>query len=249
MTTRHGNFATFPLPQQYLDAGNTILAEYVRLKDAVHNAIQHPGTVKSNLCNLLPVLFNLRMSMLAKESFSFQEQVERNELLYAKMMRLKDGAGLNHLVESIRFSMRTYDRVMRNLAKTHPGALHLPGKEKRLSVPNYDQFLAILGYLPQGEIILEWVHGSLIIEFGLIVFDNLTKDLKPTPQNEALEELALLINDAVQKFGSAARRLGIWPKTSAGNPIEWTEPISPEDLKEERALAEVGFSDFAQHLQ
>lgn len=249
MTTRNGTFATFPLPQQYSDAGNTIGAEYGKLKDAVHNALQHPGSVKPNLCKSLSVLFDLRMSIVAKKSVSFKEQVELTELLYAKMLRLKDGTGLEHLLEAIRFSMRTYHRVMQNLAKKHAEPLPKRDKGQTFLVPNYEQFLAILGYLPQGEIFMEWVHGSLFIEFGFIAIDNLAQDLKPMPSNDALEELASLISEATQNFGASARQLGLWPKKTNGNPIEWPETISPEDLKEEHALAEAGFSDFAHHLQ
>ncbi len=58
MTTRHGNFAAFPLPHEYANAGNTIQAEFGKLKDAVITALQHPNSVKPDFCKLLPDLFH-----------------------------------------------------------------------------------------------------------------------------------------------------------------------------------------------
>ena len=106
-----------------------------------------------------------------------------------------------------------------------------------------------MGYLPQGEIFLEWVHSSLFIEFGLIALDNLDQDFKPMPPNALLEELATLVNDAAQSFGSTARQIGVWPKRGSGNPIDWSTQIAPEDFTAEQDLAEAGFSDFAQALK
>ena len=251
MTTRNGNFATFPLPHQYADADTAIRAEFVELKNSIYSSLQHPGSVKADLCKLLPVLFDLRMKIIAEKSVSsFQELVDKNELMYAKMMRLKDGTGLDHLLAAIRFSMRTYDRVMRTLAEKHPVApSNKLNKAKKGTLPSYDVLLVTLAHLPQGETLIEWVHGSLFIEFGLIATDILVQNQKPLPQNESLEELASLVNEAAQNFGSSARQLGLWPKKGSGNPFVWTEPISSEDLEEEHALAEAGFSDFSQHLQ
>ncbi len=251
MTARNGNFATFPLPHQYADADTAIRAEFVKLKDAIYYALQHSGSVKADLCKLLPVLFDLRMKIIAEKPVSsFQEFIDKNELMYAKMMRLKDATGLEHLLSAIRFSMRTYDRVMRALAENHPPTpSNKLNKAKKGDLPSYDVFLVTLAHLPQGETLIEWVHSSLFIELGLIATDILVQSQKPMPQKESLEELASFANEAAQNFGSSARQLGLWPKKGNGNPIEWTETISPEDLKEEHALAEAGFSDFMEHLQ
>ncbi len=249
MTTRNGNFASFPFPQQYATAGNDIRAEYGKLRDRIYSALQNPNSVKSDFCKLLPDLFQLRMTILTEESISFQGYVERNEVLYGKIMRLKDGIGLDHLLEAIRFSMRVYDRIMRSLAENHPEPKPKRGNVKAAPFPNYDVFLVTLSYLPQGEILINWVHGSMFLELGLIAIDDLAQEGKPLPKNESLEELASLVCEAGQNFGASARQLGILPKKSSGNPIQWLEHISNEDLKEEHALSEFGLSEFAKNLQ
>lgn len=249
MTTRNGNFATLPLPHQYANAGSTIRVQYGKLKDAIHSALKNPNSVKADFCKLLPNLFQLRMKILAEEPISFQKHVELNELMYGRMMRLKDGIGLDHLLEAIRFSMRVYDRVMRNLAENHPEPIHKRGNVKEAPFPNYDVFLVTLSYLPQGEILINWVHGSMLLELGLIAIDDLAQGEKPMPQNESLEELASLVSEAGQNFGASARQLGILPKKGSGNPIRWPEHISNEDLQEEHALSELGLSEFAKNLQ
>jgi hypothetical protein len=249
MTTRNGNFATLPLPHQYANAGNTIRTEYGKLKNAVYSALKNPNSVKVDFCKLLPNLFQLRMKILAEESFSFQEYVELNELMYGKMMRLKDGRGLDHLLEAIRFSMRIYDRVMRSLADNHSEPMPEHENAKKAPFPNYDVFLVTLSYLPQGDTLINWVHSSMFLELGFIAIDNLMQDGTPLPPNESLEELASLVSESGHNFGASARQLGILPKKGSGNPIRWPEHISNEDLQEEHALSELGLSEFAKNLQ
>jgi len=249
MTTRNGNFAIFPLPHEYAKAGNTIQAEFGKLKDAVNAALQHPNYVKSDFCKLLPDLFHIRLKIIAENRVSFQDYLEANEIIYGKLMRKKDGKGLAHLLEAIRFSMRIYDRVMRSLADNHSNSMPKFGNAQKPLFPNYEGFLVTLSYLPQGETLINYVHSSMFFELGLIAIDSLTQDGKPLPQNESLEELASLVSKAGQDFGVSARQLCILPKKGSANAIQRAEPISQDDLEEERTLAETGFFEFSQTFQ
>jgi hypothetical protein len=248
MNSLKENLAAFPLPSQYAMAGNSIRADYENLRKEVQKALKHPGSIKKAFCRLFPKLFHLRLQAILQKPHPFDEQMTGAEALYAKISRSKiQLEGIESLSESVRFAMRVHDRVMLSV-KENP--LSKKSKPESETLPSYDWFVVMLGLIPNGEPLLEWLHYSLLIELGCIALDTIIDDSTSgeTPSSESLEELAIIVRDAGQGFGGVARSLGLWSKLGASS-IQFNTAVESSDIEEERLLAEAGFSDFANSFQ
>lgn len=247
-TKQSSKLTALPLPEYYTTSESSIQLEYQRVRVLLLDVLQNAeGQVTVQLCGLLPMYFDLRLKAMLSQPLPVKEQVSGVESFYGKINRIRDGEGLEQLIESVKFSMSVAYRAMNQLvdlkfasSQEHPPAFALP-------LLRYESIKTFCAMVPKGEVLFDWVNSTLMIEFGMMALDAFANG-KPLPSQKSLQELAAVVSNAGQTYGACARIYNLLPKRSKGMSHSFPENLSEELLAEQKALSEAGIEEWVKSL-
>lgn len=239
--------SSLPSPQLYHTGGGSIAADYERLTARVHDAVSDSATAHTRLCELLPDLWALRLRALTEETITQRDNVEGIEAYYGRQLMRPLAEPLSLLAECVQVALRGIARVADAMGRED--APILPSGLKASDLPTYEKMSVLLAMLPFGQRMFEFINSSLLIEMGISVFDDLSKQKRPMPSVEVLHEMCSIINQASSAYGGAARGLGIVKKRSSGRTLtEFAGAVDADFLAESNLFAEAGIAEWRQQL-
>lgn len=237
----------FPSPDAYRQAAGPIATEFENIMALVHHAIELQGNLSQRFSALFPYMFRLRMMALLDENFSLNALPEAAADFYDRLADLKEVQGLDKLLEAAKFATKVYRRVATTLAESIPmDALRQEVTDS--AMPTYEDLRLICHSVPRGNVLLDWINSSMLMEFCLIALHDFVFEDKLIPGDTVLTELADVLSQSAQTYGGCARRMGLVQPRNSGKRLSYPETLSDEALAEQKRLAEFGLSEWAASL-
>ncbi|MEZ4925564.1 MAG: hypothetical protein R3A50_04760 [Saprospiraceae bacterium] len=234
----------YAFPIQYEQTEKSIPSEIKKLQSKVLSVLDDPKQLRKQFCDLMPELFDLRMEIVKSPRYKSISN-QQPKIILESLSHSGYLESLVGVIEAALFSTKVYQRVSRQLSLAAENrAARIQPSEGKVNLPDYRGFLLTVGPLPNGDINISLVHNSLIYELGLFAVLGLMEGKRSLPPQESLDELASFISEAGQKFGAAAKQLGLMPKKSTGSITDAHYNPSEDEIKENQELAELGLSDF-----
>lgn len=235
------------------DMDNSMKKEYLNLLKQLESILVESKSLKNDINSFLPNVFNFRVKAI---KWLFEEfDLALTDMIddaYHKFEEIQNDSKLQTLVENILFALRCNKRVVNSLIVNSEAFNdeNISKSVNNLPTINYEQFLSSLAFImPDDETaqkFLEWINASLCIE-TITVSAILINEKKLKISTKSIDELAFIIADSAQEYSAIAFEMGILNHNES-NKTKSNQDFDKEYLKEQKYIANLGITDFAEKI-